>query len=200
MTLERRKPDHLKSSLLPKDYLKMVRDVFTANFDPGLKALTKLTSSKATFTASGEIFSTEVVLAVSLTQSHHLAASTVYASADFDPKASSPTVEEILSACVDAIASVFGDLLDPETPKRLLQVADESLSALEGIPYDWTSFVVNKRTIYLKMDKANPNLDRMADDWLAKHDPTFQEMLEEEQEETEKLFITGKSSKNSTKH
>jgi len=191
MTIERRKQDRLKSSPLPSDYLKMVREVFTANFEPGLKALSKLTGLKSTFSATGEIFSAEVVLAVSLMQSKQLAATTVYASADYDPQASSPTVEDLLGACVDAIATVFGEILDPSNTKRLAQVADEALSALEGIPFEWTSMGVNKRTIYVKMDKANPNLERMAEDWLSKHDPDLRRHEAEEQEETEKLFVTG---------
>ena len=38
-------------------------------------------------------------------------------------------------------------------------------------------------------------LDQMADDWLAKHDPDFLAQLEEDEHETEDLFVTGDNAK-----
>ena len=189
---ERRKPDLSKSSPLPADFLKMVAEVFNANFDTGLKGLKKLTSSKAAFSASGAMYASEIVLSVSLMIEGQLAATTVYASSDFDPKASSPTVEDLINAGVDAIGSVFAEILKPG---KLEQVASESLSALENVPFDWAGVDIEKRRIFLKIDKSNPNLEQMADDWLAKHDPNHKKREALEQVETEELFFTGPKSK-----
>ena len=41
------------------------------------------------------------------------------------------------------------------------------------------------------MDKANPLLDEMADEWLSKHDPKLRELEQQEEDEMKDLFITG---------
>ena len=50
---------------------------------------------------------------------------------------------------------------------------------------------VEKRSICVKMDKANPKLENMADEWLAKNDPAHEAREALERGETEKLFVTG---------
>lgn len=188
---ESRKHNPLKSTALPSDYLKIVSGIFDTNFDAGLKALDQLKKAKSHFFAHGRVYVDEVVLSISLMHKDHLAATTVHASSDFDPKASAPTIEDLLAACVDAVGAIYGQLLDPAKPERLEQIADESLSALEDVPFQWTPVKVEKHTIHLKVDKSNPMLDEMADDWLAKHDPEFKKRSHEEHAETEKLFVTG---------
>ena len=179
------------SSPLPVDFLKMVAEVFRTNFEVGVKELRKFTKGDLSFDVNGAIFADEVVLCVSLLEENQLAATTVYASADFDPRASAPTAQDLLAICVDGIGVVYGQLLDPEEPKRLEQVASESLSAVEDIPFVWTQTNVERRRIYLRVDKANPQLEALADDWLRKHDPNLHELEEMNEEEAEKLFITG---------
>lgn len=186
--IENRKGSQLRSSPLPVDFLRMVTEVFTTNFDEGLKRMGELTKVDVRFKAHGNVFADEVVLSVSLLTEGQMAATTVHASSDFDPKASSPTIEDLLSTCVDAIGGLYSQLLLPE---RLEQLTSESLSAIEEAPFDWTQVQVEKRKVFLKIDKSNPELDQMADDWLAKHDPEFEQRQKEEQEETEKLFVTG---------
>jgi pyocin large subunit-like protein len=180
-----------KFSDLPVDYVKMVNEVFTTNYDEGLKALAKINPTPAYFSTTGRIYIDEIVVCVSLLHEGQMAATSVYASSDYDPKASSPTIQDLLAACVDSIGAVYSQLLSPETPKVLEQLANESLSALENVPYDWTEFAVEKRKVYLRVDKANPEIDQMTDEFLKKHDPDFQAETEEEQKETEKLFVTG---------
>ncbi len=205
--METRKPHHLSSgataakfSDLPHDYVKMVNEVFATNFDEGLKALAKLNPAEAYFTTTGRIYVDEIVVCVSLMHKEQMAATSVYASCDYDPKASSPTIQDLLAACVDATGAVYSQLLSPETPEVLEQLANESLSALENIPFEWTEFKVERHKVYLKVDKANPEIDKMADDWLEKHDPEFRAEAEEEQKETEKLFVTGPKTRGSTTH
>jgi pyocin large subunit-like protein len=180
-----------KFSDLPVDYVKMVNEVFTTNYDEGLKALAKINPARAYFSTTGRIYIDEIIVCVSLLHEGQMAATSVYASSDYDPKASSPTIQDLLAACVDSIGAVYSQLLSPETPEVLEQLANESLSALENIPYDWTEFAVEKRKVYLKVDKANPEIDQMTEEFLKKHDPDFQAEIEEEQKETEKLFVTG---------
>lgn len=189
---ERRHASTSKSSPLPHDYLEMVEEVFTNHFETGLKAYQEI-RPKSEFSATGAVFADEVVLAVSLVTEGHLAATTLYASADFDPKASAPTAQDLLAACIDALGSVWDSLLNSENPETLKNLADESLSALEEAPFDWTSVDSNQRKIWVKIDKSNPWIDQMAEDWLKKHDPEFTKSTEEEQAETEKLFVTGPS-------
>lgn len=194
--MERRKNSSTKPSALPLDYLKMVSEVFVSNFDAGLKIYGKL-QPHPRFDVKGEVFTDEIVLGVSLTSEDQLSATTVYASVDFDPKASVPTAQELLAACVDAIAAVFGTLLSPDHPEVIANVANEALSALDNIPFQWTKVDANQREIFVKMDKSNIALDALTDAWLRKNDPSEKKHEVEEHEETEKLFITGKRVKNS---
>jgi hypothetical protein len=192
--MESRRHHKTKPGDLPVDFLKLVKEVFSTNFESGLKALAKIKADPS-FEAQGRVFVDEIVLAVSLIHEGQLAATTVYASCDFDPKASSPTIQDLLNICVDAIGSFYGAYLNPKNRERLEQLADESLSALEAAPFQWTPLEVEKRQVFLKVDKANPKLDQMADEWLAKNDPRLEEREAEEQREMEKLFITGPKSK-----
>ncbi|MGZ3709265.1 MAG: hypothetical protein ACXWPM_11045, partial [Bdellovibrionota bacterium] len=115
----------------------------------------------------------------------------IYASCDFDPKASSPTAQDLLGACVDATGGLWGQLLDPTNRKGLEQLADESLSALQNAPFEWASVDVDQYRVFLKVDKANPELDQRADEWLEKNDPEYHERQQREAEETAELFVTG---------
>lgn len=189
--MERRLSSIDKSSPLPHDFLKMVGEVFKTNFDAGLKTLSKLTEHKLMFKATGEIYTNEVVLCVSLLEAGQLAATTVYASLDFDPKASKPTVQDLLGFAVDAIGAVYNSLLNSDDPKVLEKIAARSLSALEDVPFEWTSMPIEKRKVYVMLDKSNPEIDQMTDQWLQKNDPDHRKREAEERRETEELFVTG---------
>lgn len=186
-----------RSSELPLDYVRMVEEVFATHFDEALQTLRKL-GHEASFRCDGAVLPDEVLLGVSLTVKGQLAATTLCASVDFDPKASSPSAQDLLAACVDATASLFAQLLDPKDPAKLERVVGETLSALENVPFQWAGVEVNRRTIHLKMDKSNPDLDRQADDWLAKNDPDTG--LAAEREQAENLFVTGPRGKKPTRH
>ncbi len=190
--MERHKTTSSKASPLPHDYLEMIEQVFTANFDVGLKAVQE-SKPESRFIASGAVFADEIVLCVSLQQGDQLSATSVYGSMEFDPKASSPTVQDLLALCVDAIGTIYQELLSAENPAAIEQLTSGSLSSLQNVPFDWSEVTLDKRKVFLKVDKANPKLDQLADDWLAQHDPHYQEKLEAEQKETEKLFVTGKN-------
>ncbi len=188
--MEKRIETLSKSSPLPLDYLKMVRDVFRDNFKEALVAYCALLP-KSDFEVSGAVYNDEVVLAVSLAAEGHLAATTLYASVDFDPKASAPTIEELLSACVDALGTQWADLLNTKEPEKLEHLAHDSLSALEDVPFQWTKTESNRRSVFVKIDKANLKVEAQADEWLAKNDPDHLEKLQNEEEDTKKLFVTG---------
>ncbi len=192
--MERRLTSKTKSSPLPIDYLEMVTEIFSSHFDTGLKLYSEIRPNSH-FQAFGEIFSNEIILAVSLICEGHLSATTVYASSNFDPQASAPTAQEILSACVDAIGTIYQPLLDPSHPEMVSHLAEESLSSLENVPFDWTLIEANQKQIYVKIDKSNPTLDGLADHWLRKNDPDLEKLESENQKETEKLFVTGPSKK-----
>ncbi len=177
--MERRKPkSQTQSTSLPLDYLKMVTDVFNQNFKKELKSNSK-------FEAHGQIFLDEVVLAISLLAKGSISATTVYASTDFDPKTKGiESIQELLGTSVDAIASVFGQL-------QLDTLVEAPLVELENVPFEWTLVTLDQKKIYLKLDKANPNLDQITDAWLEKNDPDYAERVEKERKATEDLFMTG---------
>jgi len=192
--MERRLPGPLsaKFSSLPIDYTKMVNEVFKSNFDAQLKAFSKVAGANSYFDISGKIFANEINLYVSLVTEGQIAATTAVASSDFDPKASSPTVEDLLGASVDAVGELFQALMDESKPKCLEQLADASSAALENAPLEWTLIKLDRYQIYLKVDKSNPHLERITETWLEKNDPSYKERQVLEAEETEKLFVTGK--------
>jgi hypothetical protein len=192
--MEQRRPSQSKSSPLPADYLEMVNEVFTSHFDVGLKALSQFLPNPYFF-AHGEVFSNEIVIAISLMSDAQIAATTLYASCDFDPKASAPTVQDLLAACVDAIGSFFGTLISPDVPENLAKLADESLSSLENIPFQWTAMESDGKQIFIKIDKSNPKIDELADDWLFKNDPELKKIENENQKKVESRFFTGPKSK-----
>ncbi|MBS1962432.1 MAG: hypothetical protein JST04_09465 [Bdellovibrionales bacterium] len=177
---------------LPADFTRIVREVYTTNFAEGMKQLTKLQGAKSFFEVRGAIFANEIVMGVSLVTDGVMAATTIYCSVDFDPTASSPTAQDLLNICVDAIGSLYGTLLDPSKPDRIAQVAQGSLSALEEIPFEWTKVEFDGRRVWLLVDKSNPTLDEMTDKWLAENDPDADLEEDEYEEDTKDLFVTGK--------
>lgn len=177
------------SSELPAEFAKMVKDVYSTNFAEGLAAVTKVAEGPAYFDTRGVIYSDEIVLGVSLCIEDQLSATTIYCSVDFDPKASTPKAEDLLGLCVDAIGSFFLQFMDPAKPDLIEQLAAGTLSALEDIPFHWTQIEFEKKRLWMKVDKANPRLDSLTDDWLTKNDPDFQAEEDELEEETEKLFV-----------
>jgi hypothetical protein len=193
--MEKRKSDSLRSSPLPAAYLKMVTDVFQSNFDEGLKKISKLTGESVHFEVSGSVFPSEIVLCVTLVQGDSVSATSIFGSADFDPKASSPTIQDLLGSLVDAIGSVLFPLMNPKKPEHLENLVSASLGALEDVPFEWTAMEVEKRKVWVMLNKANPRLEMAADEWLAKHDPDHKARLAQEHEETEKLFVTGAKAK-----
>ena len=172
---------------LPIDYLKMVSEIFSTHFAPALKALQKL-KKKNHFTAHGWIYPDEIVLSVSLVEEGILSATTAHASSDFDPTASQPTAEDLMAACVDALASLFSEILPGTDPEQLAAVAEQPLSAFEKVPFTWSAVTANRREIFLKVDKSNPDLEKMANEWLKKHDPQLQEDEDLQEEDDEALL------------
>lgn len=188
-----------EGSELPVDYTTLVKDIYETNFADGLKRLQKLNSKKSQFIARGMIWADEIVMVISLLTEKKISATTVYCSIDFDPKASTPTAQDLLAVAVDVIGSFFEKYFDETEPKLLEALDSESLSALEDAPAEWTMVEFDKRQVWIKVDKTNPALDKMTDDWLAQNDPQFKESLlaeeEEHEESTKELFVTGKDKK-----
>ncbi|MBC7387367.1 MAG: hypothetical protein H7301_14540 [Cryobacterium sp.] len=184
-----------KSSELPVDYTRGVREVYATNFDEGLAALASLQKVKNHFEVRGTIFADEIVLAVSLVSEGVMAATTVHASVDFDPKASSPTATDLLNLCMDGVGSVFARLLDPTEPATLEKLTSTALGDFDEIPLEWTKVDFEGKRVWLFVDRSNPTLDELADDWLTKNDPLTHAEEEEYEEETKDNFMTGKDGK-----
>lgn len=161
-----------KSSLLalPKDFLSMVQEVLANHFEEPLMAISKIKPNPK-FEATGRLYPDEILIGVSLVNDDPMSCTTVYSSVDFDPAASAPKAEDLLSDMLDGVAAVFHHLLNPENPKDLEKLIGGALASLENIPFEWSEIEINKRSIWVKVDKANPRMDEMATEWLAKNDP-----------------------------
>lgn len=192
--MEFRKERKSPPSSLPVDYLKMVREVFQTNYAAQLEAFGKIVCDPY-FEAHGEISENEIVLAVSLHSKGQLAATTVTASVDFDPNSELQKSELLLGFCSDAIGTLYEGLFDQsKNPRALENLAEKSLSALEDVPFDWSSYPIEKTKVFLKIDKSNLSLDRLADRWLAENDPQVREAEQESEAEVKSRFITGSTS------
>lgn len=190
MKRERRRPiksntPDMKPTELPVDYLRLVGESLSTALEAGLNELKK-TYPESVLRAGGHLFADEVVVTVTLSHGKtNISATTVYASADYNPNAEKATLEATLAACVDAAGSVFDFYLDPKSPEKIAQIAHSSLGSLEEAPFDWTAIELNESQIpvWVKLDKSNPELDTLADDWLKKHDPQFAKAEENEEQE-----------------
>lgn len=166
------KPE-LKPVDLPVDYLKMVEETMNETLAEGLAEMKK-THPVCDLKASGALYSNEVLLAITLSHGEkNLIATTVYASADFNPVMPEPGIELILSECLDSAGSVFEHYLDPKHPERISQMASASIGSLEEAPFEWTQMENTKVSVWVKIDKSNPALESMAEDWLKDHDPNY---------------------------
>ena len=132
----------------------------------GSRPSATLSKGKLSFKRAAR-FSDEIVPCISLIEEGQLAATSPCTPAcDFDPKASSPTVQDLLAACVDAIGAIYGELSRADQPERLEQSPANSLAAMEGIPFFWSEVKIDRHRIHVKVDKSNPRLDASADEWL----------------------------------
>jgi hypothetical protein len=166
---------------LPVDFVRLVEETLTQGLEEGLTSIREI-HPESKFHAGGAIYENEILLAITLSQGpSQISATTVFGSADYDPNAEKPALVEILSACLDAAGSVFQHYLDPEYPERITQIADQSLSALEEAPFQWSSIRPEnhpKIEVHVKIDKSNPVLDALTEDWLRKNDPNYREEAE----------------------
>lgn len=198
MNWERRKQkkNEPNPTNLPVDYLRMVQETVTQALDSGLNEIKKF-HPISEFQAKGVLFEDEVIVALTLSHGPQtLTATTVYASADFNPaksaaiaaiselaeKGAHSPLELTLAACVDSITSVFDHYLDPKFPERTEQLSQAALGALEEAPFDWTRFERVVPPIWVRIDKTNPALENLAEDFLRKNDPNF-DQLEVDSEE-----------------
>jgi hypothetical protein len=124
-----------------------------------------------------------------------LGATTVHVSCDFDPRASQPTAEELLTQALDVGAGVFGALFQEGQEEALARLAEGSLASLEEVPFDWTEVEHQRRKVFVRVDKSNPDLERMTEQWLDQNDPDRKQKRQDEQKESEDLFVVGKSSR-----
>lgn len=170
-------PDTAKGGL-PHDFLRMVEETLTQALPEGLGSIRKIHPESA-FRADGAIYGDEILLVITLSHGPgQIAATTVFGSVDYDPNAEKPALMDLLSACLDAAGSVFHFYLDPAHPERIAQIADHSLSALEEAPFEWSPLVQetgHRIEVQVKIDKSNPALDALTEDWLKQNDPEYRE-------------------------
>lgn len=152
---------------LPPELTAMIIDVFTKNFSEEALAL----NSK--FQVVGRFFPEEIMITVTLARPNALSCTSVHASCDFDPKASKPNAQDWIGIEVDAIGQVFELLLRSDKILREA-VGAESSNALAdaaektgtNLPFEWSRIEIDKRRLFVKVDKSNPSLDQLADELL----------------------------------
>jgi hypothetical protein len=161
---------------LPIDYVKLVEDTISTALQEGLKEVRK-THPKVGFYAGGKIYADEVLLAITLSQGDEdLFATTVYASADFNPLAEKPGIQLTLDSCLDAAGAVYDFYLGMKHPEKVQEIMDPSLGAMEEAPFEWTIVDLSSRAnlpVWVRIVKANPQLDAAAEKWLEQNDPEY---------------------------
>lgn len=169
MGIDRRKDTVVRSTKLPRDYLKMVQDVFNKNFSKFLLKDKSGKSGRESFVVQGEVFPDELVLVVSLKNPSNLRMTTCYASVDYPPKklktesgapapSSTEVVQLAVNQCVDAVASFFNTFFEEGRP------VDYDLEYRQN----WTAVEIEKNTpVYLRINRDNPELEAQADELLA---------------------------------
>jgi hypothetical protein len=166
------------STELPVDYIKLVTETMDTALAAGL-AEVKKTHPKVAFYAGGAIYADEVLLAITLSQGDEdLFATTVYASADFNPLAEKPGIQLTLESCLDAAGAVYDFYLGMKHPEKVAEMMDPSLGAMEEAPFEWTIVDLSDQAnlpVYVRIDKANPQLDARAEKWLEENDPEYQQ-------------------------
>lgn len=177
-TVKNVSPNALPYAKVPEEYLSLVQNVINDHFSDALRLMA---AGRPGFriVCAGRMYQDEIVLSVSFLTEGALGALTLHSSADFDPQASSPSAQELLSTLVDTLGQALGDLLDQSRPKRLQSLIEGSLSAMSDVPFHWSPMEVNKRKTWVKLDTSNPEIERMTDDWLSKNDPEFEREVRE---------------------
>jgi len=176
------KPE-LKPAELPIDYLKLVEETLAESLKNGLIELKKI-HPICDLKANGAIYAEEVLLAITISHGDKsLIATTIYASADFNPLMPEPGIELVLSTCLDSVGTVLEHYLDPKFPERISQLADAPISSLEEAPFEWTKMEEAKVSTWVKIDKSNPALEALTEEWLKKNDPHYSEADESEEAE-----------------
>ena len=160
--MDRRKDTIVRGNKLPRDYLKLVEDIFNKNF---AKQMIIEKGAREKFVVNGELYPDEVILSISLQQAgKSLRMTTCYASVDHPPVAhksesgkpltSTEAVQFSVNLCVDATASFFNTFFTDGRP------VDYDLEYRQS----WTPVEIDKNTkVYLKVNRDNPDLESMAD-------------------------------------
>lgn len=160
--MDRRKDTPFQGVKLPRDYLKLVEDIFNKNFS---KTLLGEKGSKEKFVADGEVFQDELVLVLSLKHPTSLRIMTCYASVDYPPlqlkaesgaqtPSSSESVQQAVSQCVDAVASFFNTFFTEGRP----------IDYDEEYRQNWTQVEIEKNIrVYLRINRDNLELEAQAD-------------------------------------
>lgn len=171
----------IKGADLPTDFAQMVKELLENHLEAPLQWIEKETG-KASVQVSGALFPDEILLTLTLAYGDSVKATSFHVSVDFDPYADRPTAEDLLKDCVDGLGELAAEYLDVSKPELLEKFIAGSLSAYEEAPFQWTSLTLqsNKRSLFVKIDKVNPALEKMTEDWLQENDPEWKEASEAE--------------------
>lgn len=145
--MQPRKEDQLKkfSTRIPADFTEIVEETFNENFKDNIK-------KKQKFKAEGTLFTNEVDFGVSLITEGSLDCLTCMASCDYHEK--DGALEKVLQDMIDIIGNFFDEHFTE--PSK------------EYSP-NWVKIPHKSREIWTCISKENLKIDKIADEFLAKH-------------------------------
>lgn len=179
--MQARKKHKGKPTSLPTDVLHSVGKLFNEQFAKE--------KEKAEFLVYSQMFMDELLLCISLVDPKSLRAGTIYLSVDL-PKGVVEKPDQVtqkLQKMVDVAASWFAQSFS----EGKLQGLPAVLEAMTDMPNTWQDFIWEKETLYVKLNRDNPVLEKQANKFLqnAGHsEEEFQDDLDEDTEaELEKM-------------
>lgn len=164
--MDRRKDTPGKPGKLPRDYLKMIEEIFNKNFK---KELVKTSAGLERFIVYGEIYPDEVLIAIALKNPDSLRMNTCYASVDYplaqtlstSKQSTADLVQNAVNLCIDTIGGYFDAYFEENRP--LDYDVEYSRS--------WVPLEIGeqkKQRVFLRINRDNLDLEEEANAILAK--------------------------------
>lgn len=188
---------HLKPQDLPKDYLSLIEQSVKERFNEPLRKLSQSSGQECYFFACGKLYASEILLCVSILKRDQLPGTSFYASFEFDVLKSKENIDKYVpelmkscEICLDAIEQCFESLFNSLEDHHLENILSPSLGDLTDVPFEWSNMRLGDYSVYVKIDKANPELEQKTEDWLEKNDLHLKDKALKDNQASEDLFIT----------
>ena len=154
MALPTRKKQTKKPNTLPKDFISSVRKLFSDQFKKNRK--------NASFSIFGDLYFSELVLCVSLTQEKNLRAASFHVGCDLDKSiAENPEkITDTLKVMIDLAASWFAQGFEKGPGLEGI------LSSMKEVDSTWQEVNWENQVFFVKLDRTHYGLEGAADEFL----------------------------------